>query len=106
MRAGNLDRTITLDAYTAGEPDDYGNSTEGWAAFATMRAQLVTMSTEEFLRAYGEGSQTATIFRTRFLNGVTTDQRVNYQGRQLNIREVKEIGRRKGLELRCEDVEL
>ncbi|SKA26334.1 phage head closure protein [Consotaella salsifontis] len=104
MRAGKLDRIITIDAYTAGEPDEYGNSVPGWNGFATLRAQLVSMSTDEYLRAYGEISESVIVFRTRFLDGVTTTHRVGYEGRHFNIKEVKEIGRRKGLELRCEEV--
>lgn len=104
MRAGNLDRTITLDAFAPGPPDDYGSGSPVWSAFKTVRAQLVTMSTEEYLRAYGETAETAIVFRIRFTEGVTTEHRVGYDGRNFNIREVKEIGRRKGLELRCEEL--
>lgn len=103
MRAGKLDRIITLDAYSEGVPDEYGNSTPGWTAFATLRAELLQMTTEEFMRAYGEMSETAIIFLTRFVAGVTTVHRVGYGGKQFNIREVKEIGRGEGLELRCHE---
>lgn len=103
MRAGNLDRTIAIESFASGV-DDYGTPTEQWSTFATVRAQLVQASTDEYQRAYGEGANTATIFRIRWLDGVTVEHRVCYGGRYLNIREVKEIGRRKGLELRCEEV--
>lgn len=102
MRAGKLDRIITIQTYSEGVPDDYGNSTPGWADGDTLRAQIVQASTEEYLRAYGEGSETAVIFRTRYLDGVGTEDRVLYEGKPFNIKEVKEIGRRRGLELRCE----
>jgi SPP1 family predicted phage head-tail adaptor len=104
MRAGKLDRVITIDRYAPGAPDDYGNSSPAWTPFATMRAQMVQSSTDEYLRGYGEGADTVLIFRTRWLDGVTTEHRVGYGGRQFNIRETKEIGRRDGLELRCEEV--
>lgn len=103
MRAGKLDRTITIQAFTS-TVDDYGTPTETWADVTTLRAQLIEASTEEYQRAYGEGSNTAVIFRIRWLYGVTVDQRVLYEGKALNIHETKEIGRRKGLELRCEEV--
>jgi SPP1 family predicted phage head-tail adaptor len=104
MRAGKLDRIIAIDAYSAGVPDAYGNSTPAWAEVAMLRAQIIQASTEEYLRAYGEGANTAVIFRTRFLDGVTTKHRVWFGGRPFNIREVKELGRRAGLELRCEEI--
>lgn len=103
MKAGNLDRTISIDAYTAGAPDDYGVSQPAWAPFATIRAQLVTMSTEEFLRASGEASEATIVFRTRFLPGITNAHRLTFEGRQFDIKEVKEIGRRDALELRCQE---
>jgi SPP1 family predicted phage head-tail adaptor len=103
MRAGRLDREIQIQSFgNTVEPD--GTPVEHWALVATVRAQLVQMSTEEYLRAYGETEALAVIFRTRWLDGVTTQHRVVYGGRNLDIREVKEIGRRRGLELRCEEV--
>ena len=103
MRSGKLDRTITIQALTA-TIDDYGTPTEAWADMATVRAQIVQASTEEYLRGYGETDSLAVIFRIRWLDGVTNDHRVVQDGKPLNIREVKEIGRRRGLELRCEEV--
>ncbi|MBA3446764.1 MAG: phage head closure protein [Pseudaminobacter sp.] len=101
MRAGKLDRVITLQAYLAGEPDEYGNpGSPTWTTVATMRAQIVQASTEEYLRAYGESEETAVIFRTRFVAGIDTSHRVVYEGSNHNIKEVKEIGRRAGLEIR------
>jgi len=102
MRAGKLDRQIVIQTYSTVGVDAYGTPTEGWTDLATVRAQVVQSSTEEFLRAYGENSETAIIFRARFLNGVTTKHRIEYDGNYYNIREVMEIGRRKGLELRAE----
>lgn len=41
------------------------------------------------------------IFRIRWLDGITNADRIVYGGVNHNLKEVKEIGRRKGLELRC-----
>ena len=67
-----------------------------------MRAQLVQQSTEEFVRNYGDDAKTSIIFRTRFIAGITTADRVSYDGNAYDIRELKEIGRRDGLEIRCD----
>lgn len=99
MRSGALDRTITIQRFTATD-DGYGNVTETWADFAAMRAQLVQASTDEFIRDYGVSDETVTIFRTRYLAGVTLADRVIYGGLIHNLKQVKEIGRRRGLELR------
>lgn len=103
MRAGRLDRQITIQSFASGVQDD-GTPIEQWTDFAAVRAQIVEASTEEYQRAYGEGGNTAVILRVRWLDGVTLRHRVQYDGRSLNIRETKEIGRRRGLELRCEEV--
>lgn len=103
MRAGKLDRTIKLQSFSS-TVDDYGTPVETWTDFATLRAQIIQASTEEYLRGYGETDALVVIFRIRWLAGVTAAHRVHYDGRNLNIREVKEIGRRRGLDLRCEEV--
>jgi SPP1 family predicted phage head-tail adaptor len=101
MRAGKLDRTIRIDRYNATSVDDYGTPGDSWEVLATLRAQVVQASTDEFIRSQGAVVETVIIFRTRFLSGVTTADRIHYQDGDFNIKEVKEIGRREGLELRC-----
>lgn len=100
MRAGNLDSVIVIQHVTEGPPNDYGTPTEAWADFATIRAQLIQASTEEFIRSYGASDQTVIIFRTRWIEGVTTAHRVVYDGMVHNIKELKEIGRARGLDIR------
>ncbi|MCO6390558.1 phage head closure protein [Aliihoeflea aestuarii] len=101
MRAGELDRTIVIESYVRGEPDEWGIPHEGWEPFATVRVKIMQSSTEEFLRSYGETAEAAIIFRIRWIDDLTTMRRVTYEGVQFNIREIKEIGRRKGLDIRC-----
>lgn len=103
MRAGQFDRSIIIQAFSS-TADDYGTPTEAWAPVATVRAQLVQTSTEEYLAAHGETDQTIMVFRLRYRSDVTTDHRIVFEAKPYNIRETKEIGRRKGLELRCEEV--
>lgn len=100
MRAGNLDRTIRIDSYDTGLVDSYGTAAPDWTPLATLRAQMVQAGTDEFIRN-GAVDETVIIFRTRYLAGVTTAHRIHYDGRYFNIKELKEIGRRKGLELRA-----
>lgn len=100
MRAGNLDREITIQHNTY-EIDDMGNPAYTWTDLAMVRAQIMQASTEEYIRAYGASDETAIIFRIRWLDGITNADRTVYEGVNHNIKETKEIGRRKGLELRC-----
>lgn len=100
MRAGKLDRQIVIQVYS-NTVDGYGTPVETWTQIATVRAQVVQQSTEEFIRNGGAAPETAIIFRTRFIDRVTTSHRVLLDGQTFNIKETKEIGRREGLELRC-----
>lgn len=102
MRAGKLDRSITIQRFTS-TVNEYGTPVQDWTDLATVRAQIVQASTEEFIRAYGASDKTVIIFRLRLLDDVTNADRVKYgDGPHFNIKEIKEIGRRRGLELRCE----
>jgi len=101
MRAGKLDRVITIERATT-VIDDAGTPQPSWATIATLRAQIVKQSADEFIRSEGGGtSETAIVFRTRYLEGVRLDDRVTYDGASFDVKELKEIGRRRGLELRC-----
>ena len=100
MKAGKLVHVIGLERL-ATTVDGYGGVEETWTGFATMRAEIVERSTEEFLRAAGETDVTTIVFRTRFLAGLTNNDRVSFDGEHFDIEEVIPIGRRRGLELRC-----
>ncbi|WP_430251693.1 phage head closure protein [Neorhizobium sp. DAR64860/K0K1] len=101
MRAGKLDRTITIERFSS-TPDDFGTPVETWTPVATLRAQVIQSATEEFLSAQGATDATVIVFRTRWLDGIMTSDQLGYEAKSFNIREVKEIGRRRGLEIRCE----
>lgn len=100
MRAGKLDRSITVQSFTS-TVNDYGTPIETWTDVATVRAQIIQSSTEEFL-TNGASDTTSIIFRTRYFSPIGGTSRILFEGEEYNVREVKEIGRRKGLDLRCE----
>ena len=100
MRAGRLDNTITIER-AAYVDDGMGNQVPTLQTLATLRAQIIDESTEEFLRSYGASSERLRIFRTRHMDGLTLADTVRHDGRAYNLKEIKPIGRRRGLELRC-----
>jgi len=101
MRAGKLDNTIEIMRHTWID-DDYGGQVPGpTVVLATLRAQIIQASTEEFYRAWGASSETAIVFRTRWFDDVTVADKVRHDGVEFNIKEIKPIGRRRGLEIRC-----
>lgn len=100
MRAGKLDKSISIDRLSR-TVNDYGTEVEAWAPVATVRAQLVQASTEEFMRSAGSISETAVVFRVRYREDLATSDRVTHQGQAYDVKEIKELGRRAGLDLRC-----
>lgn len=101
MRAGKLDRVITLERATE-TIDGNGTPQSAWAPIATMRADVIEASTDEFIRGYGAEGMNVVVFRTRFIEGITVADRVAYDGAAFDIKGINELGRRRGLELRTE----
>ena len=98
MRAGRLDRTITLQTRTD-TLDDAGTPTTTWTTLATLRAELRQNAAAEEMRAWGGSNELLEVFRTYFLDGVTTDCRVLFEGEAFDVVRIVEIGRRKGLDI-------
>lgn len=103
IRAGKLDRQITVERETETVAAS-GAVSKTWAPIATVRVELVQLSAEEYLTGYGEGDVGGAVFRIRHLSGITTADRVTFEGAAFDIDEVVELGRRRGLELRCSKV--
>jgi head-tail adaptor len=95
-----MDRLIIIERQGVPLLDEYGNTQQTWALLCSLRAQKVQGSTEEFIRAYGASSETIVIFRTRYVEGITVADRLIHDGQVHDIKETKEIGRRRGMELR------
>lgn len=101
MRAGKLDRVIVIQRFMVVGDDGMGNETLDWADLVTLRAQIVTASTEEFIRSYGIVTDNVVIFRTRYYGTLDPADRIRFDGRLFDIKETTLIGRNRGLELRC-----
>lgn len=99
IRAGKLDRMITIERLTETVTPS-GSVLKAWAAIASLRAELIQQSAEEFLAGPGEVENTTVIFRTRWMDGITTADRLIYNGKPHDLKEIAEMGRRRGLELR------
>jgi hypothetical protein len=101
MRAGLLDRQITLQSPTTTIGND-GTPATTFATFATLRAQRLEATLDEYVRNYGASTERLMIFRTRYIDGVQGDFQIVFEGEQFVIKQIKEIGRRKALEFRAE----
>lgn len=105
MRAGKLDRTIILQREVQSVLES-GDVLSSWTTLATVRAELIQATADEAPTDYGEAENVVRTFRIRWLANVeiTTAERVFHAGAAYNIKDVVEIGRRRGLELRCERI--
>ncbi len=100
IRAGKLDKQITIERETETVAAS-GAVSKTWAPVATVRAELVQLRAEEYLTSFGEGDAGGAVFRTRYLSGITTVDRVTLDSTTYDIDEIAELGRKRGLELRC-----
>lgn len=95
-----MDRTIRVER-SAETSDEYGGVTPGWAEAVTVRAQLIEQSTSDYMQGAGEEARRMAVFRTRWIDGIQNADRVVFDGLPYDVEQIKEIGRRRGLELRC-----
>lgn len=98
IRAGKLDKQITIERETETVAAS-GAVSKTWASVATVRAELVQLSAEEYLTGFGEGDAGDAVFRIRYLSGITTADRVSFEGAKYVIEKVSFLGRHKGLQL-------
>ncbi len=104
LNIGAMNRRITIERLTE-TISASGDVTKAWTEIASTWAQLIQQSTTEFFTGYGEAETGSVIFRIRWRTGITTADRVTYAGTAYDIKEVKEIGWRDGLELRAEAIQ-
>jgi SPP1 family predicted phage head-tail adaptor len=101
MKAGSLDRRVTLQAKTSGR-DDFGADTESWAPLATVWAQKLDVTGRERLAGGQVQAEMDARFRVRWRGDVSAAAtRLVYAGRTYDILAIAELGRREGLELSC-----
>lgn len=101
MKAGSLDRQITIQREEVGGDDGYGNEVIDWANYATRWASFAQMSGREFFAQAAVQSERRCVFRCRWVEGVTPACRIVCDGDLYNIREVRQVGRKIALELHC-----
>lgn len=80
-----------------------GGAVYSWSNRATVAAQVIERGSAEFMASYGIADKSIIIFRVRWLAGVTSTDRVLFEGREMQIKEIVSLGRREALEIRCED---
>lgn len=98
MRAGDLDRPITIEAKATTQAGN-GELIESWSTLATVWAQVRELHGRERFQAQQVHAEIDTRFRMRHRTDVTVEHRISYAGSVYDIKAVMEIGRRVGLEI-------
>jgi SPP1 family predicted phage head-tail adaptor len=101
LNIGMMNRSITIERETE-TVSPSGDPRKTWTPVATVRAELIQQTASEFFTGFGEAETGTVIFRVRYRPGITTADRVTYDGTAYGIKEIKTIGRRHALELRGE----
>ena len=100
MRAGKLDRTITVQrlAETVGAS---GAVSTTWENLLTVRAEVREITADEVAMGFGSGEVETLIFVVRWHpSPISTGDRILFEGRAYDLKQIAEIGRRQGWKLR------
>ncbi len=105
MRAGQLDRRISIERKTVTNEPDYGTEVVAWVVFASRIAAQVQDVLPSKSETAGQGIAMATQparVRIRYLSGITSDMRVVVHGVTDRLMQITagpaELGRREGIE--------
>jgi SPP1 family predicted phage head-tail adaptor len=103
MRAGNLDRRITIQRKVVAQ-NDLGEEITTYADVATVWARkLENRGSERFTaqQVVGEAVRTFQFRWSNTVKEITDKHRIVFDGRNFDITDVREIGRREGIEVDC-----
>ena len=99
MRAGRLDRRITLQRKTQAE-NSFGEPVEAWVDMATVWAEKLPLRGSTAFAANQRLAEAETKWRIRYRQNLTPlDRIIDDEGRPCDVLGVLEIGRRVGLEI-------
>ena len=96
MRAGNMDRRITIEKNTPTRSAT-GEEKENWTTLATVWAEVNSVGGGERFRGAHIVAEATTSFVIRHRTDVTEKMRIQFDGDDYDIHVISEIGRREGL---------
>lgn len=103
--AGAFDRRITIQRVTETRDPATNAIVESWSThLADAPASVKQTPGREFLEGNQIVAERRAVFTVRYADIRETD-RVVFDGRDFNISDIREIGRRRFLELQCEAVQ-
>ena len=104
MRAGRLRHRVTIETPND-EASTYGGPKHVWVPVATVWASVEPLQGREFMAARAANAETTHRVGMRYRGGVTAKQRINFDGRILEIESVMNRDERNAeLQLMCKEV--
>jgi SPP1 family predicted phage head-tail adaptor len=100
MRAGRLDRLVTLGKRTVASLDSYGEEQATWADVQVWAERRDLRGDERWTAQQVMGT-TACLYRIYHRTDLTVEDRLVDDGVTYDIHAILEVGRREGLELQC-----
>lgn len=100
MRAGRLDRLVTLGKRTVASLTDYGEETVTWTDVPVWAERRDLRGDERWTAQQVMGTQTC-VYRIYYRTDLTVEDRLVDGADTYDIHSVVEVGRREGLELLC-----
>jgi len=102
MKSGKFDRLVTLQHFTSSRDPATNELIEAWVELATVWASFRQSAGREFLQTSTSVAERKAVFGVRWRDDLSAGgNRVQYSGESWEIEEVREIGRKIGLELHC-----
>lgn len=101
MNAGDLDRRVTLLRRVRGAQNGFGEASEIWTDVTTVWAQKLEVRDAERVQAQAVGVAISLRLRVRWSSATSAmarGDRVRFEGAVYSVEEIKEVGRRVGLE--------
>lgn len=106
ISAGELRESVVVESPTE-TPNDFGEVTVTWAAFASRRAAIRGMRVDELMNAQGAYTVATHEVVMRYLPGLTTAMRLRWNSRSpartLDILSVAEEGNRESHRIVCKE---
>lgn len=99
--AGRMDRRIVVQSVSESR-DAMGGVTQSWSTFATVWAERRDLAGREYFTAgQSERAEIESVWRIRYLDGLTNKHRFTHGGETYDIESIAVLGRNEGMELRC-----
>jgi SPP1 family predicted phage head-tail adaptor len=98
MRAGKL-RDVLFIQRSSTTVNEAGTPQQVWEDVATLYAEQVTCTADDLTQRFGNATQDARVFRTRWFADITLADRITYDGTPFTIKKLVPDPRRRSLEI-------